>query len=113
MVFFLFQVSSMDQFLKVQEHLSAELKKQIKMLSNSDEENKKMYEKKLKEVQLIEQEIKELQSQIEEKERYHREAKAEILSLEEQKAALEKAVQEMKKDAEVILHIDQYYFCPV
>lgn len=91
----------MDQFLKVQEQLGADLQKQIKALSDNEEEHKKLNEKKSEELQQLEEELKGLQSNTEEKEKQFREAEAQILSLEKQKAELENAVQEKKNEAEV------------
>lgn len=98
---FMFQVSSMDQFLKVQEHLGAELQKQVKTLSDSDEEHKKMNEKKSEELKQLEEKLNDLQSHTEETEKQLSEAKTQILSLEKQKAELENAAKEAKKEAEV------------
>lgn len=97
----MFQISSMDQFLKVQEQLGAELQKQIKTLSEKEEEHKKMYEKKSEELKQLEERLKDLQSQAEEKEKRLREDEAQNLSLKKQNAELENVVQEMKKEAEV------------
>lgn len=97
----MFQVSSMDQFLKVQEQLGAELQKQVKTLSDNEEEHKKMNEKKSEELKQFEEELKDLRSLTEEKEKQLRGDEAQILSLEKQKAELENAVQETKKEAEV------------
>lgn len=98
---FIFQISSMEQFLKVQEQLGAELQKQIKTLSEKEEEHKKMYEEKSEELKQLEEELKGLQSQMEEKENQLREDAAQILSLEKQNAEVETVVQEMKEEAEV------------
>lgn len=97
----MFQVSSTDQLLKVQEQLGAELQRQIKTLSDSDEEHKQMYEKKTEELKQLEEELKDLQSDTKEKERQLREAEAQILSLETEKAELENVIQETKKEVEV------------
>lgn len=91
---FMFQVSSMDQFLKVQEQLGAELQKQVKALSDSDEEHKKMNEKKSEELKQLEEKLNDLQSHTEETEKQLSEAKTQILSLEKQKVELENAAKE-------------------
>ena len=105
-VFFLtfvlvFQISSTHHLLKVQEQLGAELQKQIKTLSDKEEEHKKMHEKKSEELKELEGELKDLQSHAEAKEKQLGEADAHILSLEKQTAELENAAQETKKESEV------------
>lgn len=99
----MFQVSSMDQCLKVQEQLGAELHRQIKALTESEEEHKKLNEKRSEELKQLEEELKDLQSDTEEMKQQLRDAEAQILSLEKQKAELENAAQETKKEAEVNL----------
>lgn len=89
-----FQVSSMDQCLKVQEQLGAELRKQIKTLSDTEEEHKQMNEKKSQEIKQLEEEFKDVRSQTEETQKQLRDAEAQILSLEKRKAELEHAAEE-------------------
>lgn len=91
----------MDQFLKVQEQMGAELQRQIKTLSDNEEGYKKMNEKKSEELKQLEEELKGLQSHTEEAEKQLREADAQILSLEKQQTELENAVEKTKKEAEV------------
>lgn len=97
----MFQVSSMDQCLKVQEQLSTELHRQIKALTESEEEHTKLNEKQSEELKQLEEELKDLQSDTKEMKQQLRDAEAQILSLEKQKAELENAAQETKKEAEV------------
>lgn len=99
----------MDQFLKVQEQVGAELQKQIKTLSDNEEGYKKMNEKKSEELKQLAEELKGLQSQTEEMEKQLREAEAQILSLEKQKAELENAAENAKKEAEVYYVV--LYYC--
>lgn len=91
----------MEQFLKIQEQLGAELQNQIKTLSDSQDAYKKMCKKKSEELKPLEEELKAQQSQIEEKEKLFREAEAQMFSVEKQKAELENVVQDMKKEVEV------------
>lgn len=91
----------MEKFLKVQEQLGAELQKQINLLTENEEQHKKMYDKKSDDLKLLEEELKDQQGQTEEKEKQLREAEAQMLSMDKQKAELENAAQEMRKDAEV------------
>lgn len=91
----------MEQLLKIQEQLGAELQSQIKTLSDSRDEYKKMCKKKSEELRHLEEELKAQQSQTEEKEKLFIEAGAQMSSVEKQKAELENIVQEMKKQAEV------------
>lgn len=81
----------MDQCLKVQEQMRAELQKQIKKLSDNEEGHKKINEKKSEEIKQLEEEVKDLRSHIEEKQKQLRDTEAQILSLEKQKAELENA----------------------
>lgn len=90
----MFQVSSMDQCLKVQEQLGAELQKQIKRLSDNEEEHKQINEKKSEEIRQLEEEFKDLRSQTEEMQKQLRDTEAQILSLEKQKAEMEDAAKE-------------------
>lgn len=100
---FMFQVSSKDQLLKVQEQLGSELQKQIETLSENVKEHKKTNERKSEELKQLEEELKDLQSQTEEKEKQLREADAQILSLEKLEAEMLSSIQETKKEAEVNL----------
>lgn len=98
---FMFQVTSTEQLLKIQEQLGAELHIQIKTLSDSQDNYKNMCEKKSEELRHLEEELKAQQSQTEEKEKLFREAETRVSSVEKQKAELENVVQEMKKQTEV------------
>ena len=91
----------MDQFLKVQEQLGAEMQKQIKTLSDSEDVLKKMNEKQSEDLKQTEEKLKDLQSHTEEKEKQLSGAEAQILSVEKQKAELENAAEKAKKEAEV------------
>lgn len=84
----------MDQCLKVQEQLGAELQKQIKRLSDSDEEHKKINETQSEEIKQLEEELKNLRSCSEEKQKLLGDAEAQISFLEKQKSELENAAKE-------------------
>ncbi|KAK2854193.1 hypothetical protein Q5P01_006854 [Channa striata] len=96
------QASSMEQFLKIQEQLGAELQNQIKTLSDSQEEYKKMCDKKSEEVIKLQEELKDQRCQTEEKDKQFREAAAKMASVNTQRSELETAMQEMKKEAEIL-----------
>lgn len=90
----MFQVSSVEQCLKVQEKLGAELQKEIQKLSDREKEQYKINEAKSEEIQQLEEELKDLQHQMEEKEKQLSDAETQILSLEKTKIELEKAAKE-------------------
>lgn len=77
------------------------MQKQIKILTDNQEEHKQLYENKSEELKQLQEELTNQQRQIEEKERQLGETEIHILSLEKQKTELENVVQEMKKEAEV------------
>lgn len=89
----------------MQEQLGAELQKQIKTMTEREEELTQMYEKKSEELKQAEMELGTQRSQTEEKEKQLREAEVQISSVEKQKAELETAVQDMNKEAEVNINI--------
>lgn len=108
----MFQVSSMDQCLKVQEQLGAELQKQIKRLSDNEEEHKQINEKKSEEIREFEEKFKDLRSQTEETQKQLRDTEAQILSLEKQKAELEEAAEETQVKQRSC-QMNAYFLCCV
>lgn len=89
----------MDQCLKVQEKLGAELQKDIQKLSDREKEQDKINETKSEEIQRLMEELKDLQHQMDEKVKQLSKAEAQILSLEKTKVDLENSAKlaEVKK----------------
>lgn len=92
--FYTFQVSSVEQCLRVQEKLGAELQKEIQELSDREKEQGKINETKSEEIQRLEEELKVLQHQTEEQEKQLSDAGVQILSLEKTKTELENTAKE-------------------
>lgn len=84
----------MEQCLKVQEKLGAELQKEVQNLSDREKEQEKMNEAKSEGIHRLEEELKDLKHQAEEKESQLSDAVAQILSLEKTKIELKNAAQE-------------------
>lgn len=95
----------MEQFLRIQEQLGAQLQIQIKTLSESRDEYKTMCEKRSDELRHMEETLKVQQSQTEKTDKLFREAEAQLVSAERHKAELENVVQDLKKDVEVKMSI--------
>lgn len=86
----------MDQCMKVQEQLGAELQKQITKLSNQEEEHIKTWESQSEEISCLKDAMKELHSRLEDEQKLLRDSEAKVSSLEKQKTELENAAQETK-----------------
>lgn len=86
----------MDQCLKVQEQLAAELQKQITKLSKQEEERIKTCESQSEEISCLRDAMKELHSRLEDEQKLLRDSEAQVSSLEKQKSELENAAQETK-----------------
>lgn len=84
----------MDQCMKVQEQLGAELQKQITMLSNQEEEHIKTCEIHSEELSRLKDAMKELHSRLEDEQKLLRDSEAQVSSLEKQKTELENAAEE-------------------
>lgn len=91
----------MEQLLKVQEQLRAELQKEIKTTSEAEGDLKKMYEKQSEELTQLEKELKNQLSHTEEKEKQLRASEAQVESAEKLRDELEKTVQRVMEEAEV------------
>lgn len=88
------QVTSVNQCLKLQEKLGAELQKQVTKLSDSEEELKKVNESQAEELRRFQDELNGVRRRLEAEQELLRDAEAQVSSLEEQKTKLETAAQE-------------------
>ncbi|XP_072320728.1 uncharacterized protein cenpf [Eucyclogobius newberryi] len=99
------KISSMDQFMRVQEQLGEDLHKQIKTLSETAEQHKKMLKDQTDEAEQIKQELKDLKRQTEEKDKLHKETADQMVSLVKQKVELENSIRELKKEMAIFNNV--------
>lgn len=84
----------MDQCLKVQEQLGAELQKRVTKLSHTEEEHKKINESQSEEIRQLKDELKGLRNGFENVQKLLGDAEAQVSSLQKQKTEMENAAQE-------------------
>lgn len=93
----------MDQCLKVQEQLGAELQKQITKLSDEEERHRKANESQSEDVRQLKDELRHLQSCLEDGQKQLRDAEAQVSSLDKQKTELDTAAREAEVSLIIVL----------